>query len=449
MNKLSLLLCAALLMAGTHLLAQTETAPAPAAAGQDTLASVQSEDHAESKPPFAAIDGRISLQYYGMVYDNASYNIAQPGLVFNLRGKFRNSALGFETYGAIRRMSYGKASPFGSASLDQTRIYRMSLEFDDSVNTASVGRILPTIAPSIGYTDGVSIARRLGRFTIGTMVGFQPNFSQQGVNTDFRKFTLFANYQLAAMNAGSITTAYTRTYRLAELDREVVSLGSNLYTDGGFSFFANADVDLRSKSQGAYVLAPLLSTLFGTATYRFSSFITLGAGVMSVRPFTTWSIMRSIPDEFLDMRLRTNLLLTASFYLPVGVSLYSNYTPRVSDGPFGKEYSTFNTLTIANIFWSGVMLRGTFGINGSSYANVHHYGVGLQRSVFGVLDVTVRYDRQQQRVASSSLEFVNNSISTDLLVMISRDWFISLSHSYVNAYMMKYNSLYTEVSCRF
>jgi len=366
----------------------------------------------------------------------------------NLRGKFRNSSLGFETYGTFRTLSYGKASPFGSSSVNQSRIYRMSLEFDDSVYTASVGRILPTIAPTIGYTDGISLARRFGRFTVGTSIGFQPDFSQQGVNTDFKKVTIFANYQSSNIGAGSVTAAYTRTFRLSELDREVVSLGSNLYTEGGFSFFANADVDMRSKSEGKYVVSPLLSTLFGTATYRFNSFITLGTGIMSVRPFTTWYIMKSIPDEFLDMRLRTNLLMTASFYLPVGISLHSNYTPRVSDGPFGKEYSTFNTVTVGNVLQSGVMLRGTFGINGSSYANVHHYGAGIQRTVFGILDVMVRYDRQQQRIASSAVQYNNNSISTDLLVMLSRSWFISVSHSYVNSFMLKYNSFYSEVSCR-
>jgi hypothetical protein len=106
-------------------------------------------------------------------------------------------------------------------------------------------------------------------------------------------------------------------------------------------------------------------------------------------------------------------------------------------------------VTVANVLRSGVLLRGSYGINGSQYVNVHYYGAGLQRNLFNMVDIMVRYDRQEQKIGASNINYNNNSFSTDLLLMFGRSWYLSLTHTYTKSLNLKYNSLYSEVSWRF
>jgi hypothetical protein len=414
----------------------------------DSATTVASEQTESNTSPLIDVTGRISMQYYGIFYDQSVYNIAQPGVNMNLRGKVRDLPLNIEMYGSFRTLSYGGKSPFGSGAINQSRIYRLSADYDDGESIVSFGRILPGIAPTIGYLDGASYARRFGSFTVGASLGFQPDFSQQGIDTEFRKFAVFASYQTPDPFPGTVTLAYSRTHRLDVLDREVVAVGTTIYTNAGFSLYGNADIDLRSKSGNDFKLSPLLTSLFGTASYRFSSFITLSAGVIAVRPYSAWSIVGMFPDNFLDMRLRTNLLVNLSLYFPIGVSVYSNYTPRFADGAFGREYSHYHTVAVPNVLKSGVLVRGTFGMNGSEYGDVQQYGVGLQRNFFTFIDLMVRYDTQKHHSPWQQTEYTSNTLGTDILVLFSPTWSVSLSHAYTESFRLRYHSAHAELGYR-
>ncbi len=78
----------------------------------------------------------------------------QPGLVVSLRGAMRDVPLRFDMYANFRTVAFGTRSPFAKNSVNQSRIYGLSLSYDDGGTVASLGRIIPTFSPSIGYVDG-------------------------------------------------------------------------------------------------------------------------------------------------------------------------------------------------------------------------------------------------------------------------------------------------------
>ena len=127
-------------------------------------------DRAEA--PSVSVQGRVALQYHTSQFENTAFNINQPGMVIGLRVAARDIPLTLELYGNMRMLSRGGTNPFSGQSVNESRLYRFSLEYDDHVNIVTLGRILPYYAPSIGSIDGLSYARRLGNLTVGASLGF-------------------------------------------------------------------------------------------------------------------------------------------------------------------------------------------------------------------------------------------------------------------------------------
>ena len=96
---------------------------------------------AAAEKEFFAMQGRVSAQYFTSMYDNTAYNIAQPGIVVNLRGAMRDVPLKLDVYANFRTLSIGNQSPFSKAAVNQSRIYGLSESYDDGENVLSVHRL--------------------------------------------------------------------------------------------------------------------------------------------------------------------------------------------------------------------------------------------------------------------------------------------------------------------
>jgi len=109
--------------------------------------------------------GRIGIQYNAISFENASLNMQQPGMVISLRGAMADVPLKFDMYGTLRLSGRNGASPFSAKATNDSRIYRFSVEYDDQKNILGAGRILTLYASTIGYIDGISAARRMGKLS--------------------------------------------------------------------------------------------------------------------------------------------------------------------------------------------------------------------------------------------------------------------------------------------
>lgn len=400
-------------------------------------------------PPPIEVRGRISTQYYVNRYDNELYNTTQPGIVVNLRARSRDVPLKFEVYSNMRTLSFGNASPFAKGATNQSRLYRLSLEFDDGVNDISVGRIIPSLAPSVGYIDGALISRKFGMFTLGSTVGYQPSYTLQGVSSDYKKFALFASIQPVDSANLTISTAYAKTYYLNTLDREVVSGNVSMYTQGGFQVYAYSEFDMRSESNGRFKLSPKLTSLFANVNYRVTQLLTVGIGADASRPLYTFSVARFIPDSLRETRLRSGISTTVSLYLPGGVMLSNTYAPRTSEASFASVYSNYTTIGIANVLSSGVYLRSNFNLNANEYSNSNGYGVSLQRDVMSIADVNVRFQQNTYTLKNYEDRHISRTMGTDLILNLTRAVSMMMSYDRLDGYGITSNSIFGELSVRF
>lgn len=395
------------------------------------------------------IQGRISAQYYVNRYDNELYNTTQPGIVLNLRARSTDIPLKFEVYSNMRSLAYGNESPFSKSALNQSRVYRLSLEYDDGANDISVGRIIPMSAPAIGYIDGALVARKLGIVTIGTTFGYQPSYTLHGVSTDYKKFALFASVQPVDSANLTISTAYARTYYLNILDREVLSGNVTMYTQGGFQVYGYSEVDMRSESRGAFKMSPTLTSLFVNANYRVTQLLTLGIGADASRPLYTFSVARFIPDSLQETRLRSGVSTTISLYLPGGVTLSNTYSPRTSEANFASVYSNYTTIGVSNVFSSGVYFRSNFNLNSNEYSTSNGYGLGLQRNIMNFADVNLRYQQNTYTLKNYDDRHLSRTMGTDVIFNLTRAMSMMVSYDRLDGYGIISNSIFGELSVRF
>ena len=431
----------------------------PIAVKKDAVAGVESQVRSRMQPaasfaetsavmpasvPVIALQGRASVQYFGNIQSGASQTISQPGIVLDLRGRVNNSHVRFELYGNFRSIRYGSQSPF----VNQTRIYRMSVDYDDTVNRFSIGRILPPFSSSVGYTDGALFSRKIGDVIVGAAAGFEPSFDQRTFSADRKKIALFAGYASPGALHSTVSVAYSRTYYLSVLDREVVSSSLSIFPANDFFLTAQGDVDLRAKSAQNFVLSPRLTNFFANANYRLNTLVTVGAGMSAWRPTYSFSSVTAIPDSLIDQNVRTSPNLNVSLYFPGGLSLYNNYSPRSSDEGFGHEYLNYTSFGAYNLLNAGLAARMTMNINVTAFTTTRGYGASIQKSM-NMLDVTARYQVFTYDMAGLGESSNNQSAAVDVLYMISHNLSLYGSVERIGNLSDRGYSLLAEIDWRF
>jgi len=400
------------------------------------------------RAPFE-VSGRISGQFYGTFQNRSEYNTSQPGVVTKLKVASTDAPVTFDMYANFRTLSYGSSGMFAPHSRNQSRLYRIAVEYDDGTYRFMLGRFAPSFFASIGYVDGLLVSASAGRIVFGALGGFQPAGSQRGMSTDYKKFGFFTSYYPGSGFGNRVTFAYARTYFLSDLDREAASVNASLVFSSTFSLSAQGDVDLRKWSDGSLTYSPSLSQAFVTARYRLIPALGLGIGVNATRPFYSYSALRTLPPEVIETRVRGGLGFSIYVYFPAGISLTNTYTPRTSEGTFADNFTEYAALTFAHLASTGVTLRTNFNMNATDYTDSHGYGVNLSRSMWRAFDLTVRYQQYMYTVTRTDLSSESSTIGVDLLIPLSQTFSILGTYESYQTSGINMNTVFAEVSVRF
>lgn len=398
--------------------------------------------------PAVSLQGRVGFQYLETQFDNGAYNLREPGLVLGFRAAARDIPLSLQMYGNLRALTRGEGNLLSGNFTNQSRIYRLSLDYDDHFNVVALGRILSYYAPSIGSIDGVSYSRRVGDFLFGTSLGFQPDAQQQWVSTNTRKMVLFAHYENRESVDLGVTAAYARTYMLSQLDREAVSTGITLYAANGFSIYGYGDFDIRQKRQDRFELSPSISSGIIMVNYRLFDFMSVGVGADASRLVYQFSTVQYMADSLVDRTLRSGATLSLDLMLPGGLGLYSTYTPRSSEAQFGRDYANSSTFSWPNVLSSGTIIRASFNQTSNNFTTSQGYGLTVQRNFFGA-DCSLRYQRSRYKIVQIETNNQSETLGADIIALLTSRLSLLASFDRVRGYGSNMNSVFTELSWRF
>jgi hypothetical protein len=400
------------------------------------------------KPPVMKINGRISIQYNALYSDYSPQDFQQSGVTLNLHSEASDAPVKFEMYGNLRNSARGSNGLFSGGSSNDSRIYRMSLEYDDRTNILSIGRILSPFSSYLGYIDGVSIARRWGNMTGGASIGYQPDSYLQMPSTENKKLTLFAQYQGTDSWKPRADIVYARVWSGIGIEQEAVSALFNMYSPGGLSLYANTEVEMHTSSQGNYSGPPALSLFYCSLNYMFSDFITAGIGIDASRPVFTRALTRLIPDSLLDNQLQSGISLNLNVSLWRGAGFFDTYTARSSNEEFGRDYSNSSGFFAADIEGTGVMMRLNYFLNKSELTRTQGYGAAVQRTIIGI-DCGIRF--QKYRSIYDQIDMANESttIGFDLMAMLAPQLTLFGSFDRLQGPGSSSTSIFLELSERF
>ena len=403
----------------------------------------------DNTPPWIKLQGRVSLQDLSFFYSDSRFNQSEPGVGINMTGKFTGSDLSFQIAGNFRTLLRDKNYFTSASSSNQTRVYRLSVDYNDSVNAFSLGRIIPVYAPLIGSVDGASYAHTFGILTLGLAGGFEPSYVPGISYTDMRKFSVFGTLQTSGRNLFQGTAVYSRSYHRSQLTRDLIE-GSILWmASDRLSFTGQTDVDLRTHVNNGLSHDAQFTSINASFNYAVIREFSLGLGVSAWRPTYFFEVVQSFPDNFLDTRLRTTPYVRISLNLPGGISAMNSYSPRTSDQGFGKEYMNSSTLGWSDQSFTKIFYRATYTVNTTELTTVRGWTITAQRSISTIFNLDARYQTNRFDLLSFNQRSTTHALALDLLVSaISRvSFWISAERNY--GMTMPYTSLFSELSYHF
>jgi hypothetical protein len=410
---------------------------------------VASTPAAKSEPGVLRLQGRISTQYYTTMYATSSNNFSQPSLVVNVRGAFRDVPVKFEVYGNYRTSSYGTSSLFSANSVNQSRIYRLSLQYDDGENALTLGRLVPLYAPSVGYVDGLMFSKKIDHLILGSTAGYQSRSSLNGITTAYKKFAFFGNFQTTGSVNMSTSVAYSRNYFHSAIDREVVSGLLSLYSAGGLGIYVSSEVDLRRKQDTRFTLSPGLTNLYANISYPIVQFLSLSVGGDFSRPYSDYSLIQSIPDSLLDRGERKGLNFGLNIFTARGVSFTNTYSPRSSSSGFGNEYANTTSLLFTNLLSTGVMVRTNFMMNANEFTSSTGYGANADKTIMDAVQFSFFFQHLRYTIKSLGTRNTTASLGGNILWTISREFSFIVDYNRQDGFGTIANSIFTELSYRF
>ena len=400
------------------------------------------------KPSLMKLNGRISLQYNAVSSDYSPQDFQQGGIVLNLHGEASDVPIKFEMYGSLRNSARDTSRLFADGSKNDSRIYRMSLEYDDRTNIFSIGRILPLFSSYLGYIDGISIARRWGDITGGVSVGYQPAGDLQMPSTENKKLTFFARYQGTDSWKSRTDVVYAQVWSGVGIEQEAVSALFNMYSPNGLSIYVNTEVELHTSSQGNYDGPPALSLFYFSLNYMFSDFITAGIGTDASRPAYTRALTQIIPDSLLDRQLQTGISFNLTLSPWRGAGFYNTSTARSSSEGFGKEFSNSSGFYTADIEGTGVMMRLNYFLNNTESARAQGYGAAMQRSIIGI-DCSIRIQKYRSVIDQINTALESTTFGVDLMTMLAPQLTLFGSFDRLQGPGSASTSIFLELSERF
>ncbi len=401
-----------------------------------------------STSPAIDLVGRIGTQLVVLGFDQPSQNLRQAGVVVSARARLRDLPLRFELYANGRDVSRGSVRPLSARSMNASRLYRAAIEYDDTRNQAAIGRMTLPFAPTVGVLDGATYARRWGSLTTGLGIGFQPDLNLQGADFLRRRFIIFANLQPASMPSASLSGTYAKTWYKGASEREVVNATGSTAISDRISIWGSTDIDLRVSEAGVHRLAPSLSLLLVTASWRVNDVFSLSGGLDASRSVLPFSFARFIPDSMTDHSLRSGLSISGSLSLRRGMSVTATLTPRLTAGAFNGDYAASTSVGAYDLFGSGVGLRLQGTLNQSQMSIGQ--GLGLTASMNALtVDWNLRVQQVQYRLRSSAPGSTGTTVGLDAMVPILRrlSWLVSFDA--VHGFSASSRSLFTELTYRF
>ena len=398
------------------------------------------------------VSGRVALQYAQAGIPGASPDFSQPSVytrlnVSRLFGTGMNLSFFARTYGNTARSASEEGGKY------RFRVYDLSLSYDDP-NTLvgwNAGRVTSFYMGGLGQVDGAQVYVKSGRFAVGALAGFQPDYRTSGVETQQQKGALFVHYgwkgeQFSRWDA---TVAYGRQWYEGKLDRDFLYVQNTARLGLDLFLYQSTEIDLHVMEGGVQTNKFQLTNTYATLSYMPLSWLSASAGFDATRNIYLFESMKSFPDTLFDRTLREGYRGSLSFRVPFNITLSATGRYRPPSGLERRSRSLGGGARIVDVAGTGINLGGQYNDLTGVYTDGKDITVDADDWITRDLCLMLRYDRYAYTVVAQQSRYVSTTGSVMLQWRISRELFSIVTYEKVWDSLRDSERLMCELGIRF
>ncbi len=379
------------------------------------------------EPP--GVSGRAALQYFGTRDGNAGMASSLPAVLLQLSvPALFGTGVTFTFHGRATRELGGPEPLMASRSRSNVRVYELAFSSQAPGNRFgfSLGRVTSRYVAGLGPVDGAEAFVRAGNLTAGVLGGFQPDYSNSGLDMHRQKAALFVNYgwRRGQNSGGDVSLAYGRIMFNGRLDRDFLYLQSSTRLGGAFFLYQSTEVDVMGLEGETRKGKPRLTNTFVSASYAPLAWLTVDAGYDATRAVYYLESMNLRSDTLLDNTLRQGIRGGVAVRLPLRIQLGARVHVRPAVAELPPSRTVVGTLRMANIAGTGASL----GVQASDIRGVYATGLNVSaHAEYGFASGTV-ISAAAERYGYTLLRSEDRQTSTTASIMahtmIGRRWYI-------------------------
>ncbi len=294
-----------------------------------------------------------------------------------------DSPVSFECYGVYRHSMVQGAPLNLDDGLFNVYNLAVSYELEDNLKVL-LGRKVNRNVSSIGAIDGLQFEKNFGDFRSGAVVGFRPDFTDFGLNTDLLEYGFYAGHQLQRRDLYVLTTLGALEQRhLGEIDRRYVYFQHSGTFFQKLNLFGSAELDIYDRVNDTVSHTPRLVNLYASARYRFNRKFSISLSYDTRRQIIFYDtykteVERLLADDEARQGARASVRLSPVKYLSLGVS----YGKRFQSDNQNKSDNLNAYLTYSKLPLVGGRLTLNANLNKTTSLESRILGVRYARSLF-------------------------------------------------------------------
>ncbi len=398
-----------------------------------------------------SIRGRINVASYNN-FSNLREDRHRLQTRFSLTANHINDGkFSIESYLAYRNNISVPDNYRGRTSI--FNVYNLNATYDATESfSINLGRRINPKASTFGANDGLQLEKYFGKFYVGGIVGYRPDFFDYGFNSNLLQYGGYTGIETKSKNFFSTTTlgAMQQTNN-GETDRRYVFFQHNSTIASNLNLFGSAELDIFNPNDSIAGGGSRLTNLYLSARYRFGRAANVTVSYDSRKQIIYYETFQSNIERLLDddlarqgIRLRLNVRPIKIIWL--GAS-FSNRTQSDSQNESNNIYS-YATLTAIP------MLKGrlnvSYNINSSNYLTSNVLSVRHSRELANnKLTADFYYRMADYEYKNQDIAYQQNYYGIGLGWQISRTWQLNFSGEYSTINEENNMRFYTQLSKRF
>ena len=335
---------------------------------------------------------------------------------------------------------------------DAIRIYDFAFKYVFSKKTKLVlGRKINPKTSSLGAIDGIQFETSVNRFTLGTIIGSRPDFSNYGLNAKLFEYGGYVSRDdsISKVSLQNTIGVFQQTNDF-KTDRRFLYFQHTSNFSQNFGLFFSSEFELYKRKKGVDQNVFDMSSIYLMASFTPSSWFSLSATYDARKNVVYYETFKNIADSILESATRQGLGVRLNLrpFNNLWLSTNFNYRFSAADPQPSRNYGCSLSYIQLPLIYSS--LYASYNRIETGYVKGNYYSASINKDLFsGYFNLGLGYRRVEYNFDQSAYNMKQNIASVDLSWRILASTFFTLSYEGTFQDKQNYSHVYIGLNTRF